>query len=93
MGLPEYDPDALHRSILLRADALRVYRLLADMTIEERREIPVMAPGREDVIPAGAAILVEVMQRWGFDRAIVSETDILDGLAWRMVETDEGRIP
>ena len=82
MGLPEYDPDVLHRSVLSRADAERVFRLLADMTTEERRQIPVMVPGREDVIPAGAAILVSVMQRWGFTEALVSETDILDGIAY-----------
>ena len=62
------------------------------MTTEERRAIPTMAPGREDVIPAGAAILVEAMRRWGFDRALVSETDILDGLLWRLVgEISGGR--
>jgi exopolyphosphatase/guanosine-5'-triphosphate,3'-diphosphate pyrophosphatase len=86
MGLPEYDPEVLHRSVLSRPDAERVFRLLADMATEERRQIPVMAPGREDVIPAGAAILVRVMQRWGFAEALVSETDILDGIAYRMVE-------
>jgi len=86
MGLPEYDPDVLHRSVLPRGDAERVFRLLADMATEERRQIPVMAPGREDVIPAGAAILVGVMQRWGFAEVLVSETDILDGIAYRMVE-------
>jgi exopolyphosphatase/pppGpp-phosphohydrolase len=45
-----------------------------------------MAPGREDVIPAGAAILVGVMRRWGFADTLVSETDILDGLAIRLGE-------
>ena len=59
--------------------------LLNDMTTEERRAIPSMASGREDVIPAGAAILVGVMRRWGFDRGLVSETDILDGLLLRLV--------
>jgi exopolyphosphatase/guanosine-5'-triphosphate,3'-diphosphate pyrophosphatase len=91
LGLPEYDPEALHRSVLPRADAERVFRILADMTTAERRQIPVMAQGREDVIPAGAAILVAVMQRWGFTEAVVSETDILDGLAYRMVEQDSAR--
>jgi exopolyphosphatase/guanosine-5'-triphosphate,3'-diphosphate pyrophosphatase len=86
LGLPEYDPERLHRSILSRDDAERVFRLLADMTTEERRQIPVMAPGREDVIPAGAAILVGVMRRWGFAEALVSETDLLDGIAYRMVD-------
>jgi exopolyphosphatase/guanosine-5'-triphosphate,3'-diphosphate pyrophosphatase len=40
-----------------------------------------MARGRGDVIVAGAVVLVAVMQRFGMDRALVSETDILDGLA------------
>jgi len=86
LGLPEYDPDRLHRTVLPRADAEGVFRLLADGTTEERRAIPVMAPGREDVIPAGAAILVGAMRRWGFREAVVSETDILDGLAYRLLE-------
>jgi exopolyphosphatase / guanosine-5'-triphosphate,3'-diphosphate pyrophosphatase len=91
MGLPEYDPEVLHRSTLARDDAERVFRLLADMTTAERADIPVMAPGREDVIPAGAAILVGTMKRWGFGQALISETDILDGLAYRMVEEDSSR--
>jgi exopolyphosphatase/guanosine-5'-triphosphate,3'-diphosphate pyrophosphatase len=90
-GLPEYDADRIHRTVLHRAEAERVFRLLADMTVDERRAIPVMAPGREDVIPSGAAILVAAMRRWGFEEAIVSETDILDGLAWRTIEDAEDR--
>jgi exopolyphosphatase/guanosine-5'-triphosphate,3'-diphosphate pyrophosphatase len=45
-----------------------------------------MAPGRADVIVAGSVILVEVMERFGFDEAIVSETDILDGLVLEMLQ-------
>ena len=40
-----------------------------------------MARGRGDVIVAGAVVLVAVMQRFEVDRVLVSETDILDGLA------------
>jgi len=46
----------------------------------------VMAPGRADVIVAGSVILVAVMERFGFGEAIVSETDILDGLVLEMLE-------
>jgi exopolyphosphatase/guanosine-5'-triphosphate,3'-diphosphate pyrophosphatase len=91
LGLPEYDPERIHRTVLARARAEQVFRLLADMTIAERRALPVMAPGREDVIPSGAAILVGAMQRWGFPEVVVSESDILDGLAYRMVEPTGGR--
>ena len=53
--------------------------------IAERAALPVMAPGRADVIASGALILATVMGRFGFDDALVSETDILDGLVLEML--------
>jgi exopolyphosphatase/guanosine-5'-triphosphate,3'-diphosphate pyrophosphatase len=85
-GMIEYDPTEIHGSVLSARDAERVAGMLADMTTRERRAIPVMPPGREDVIPAGATILVRAMRRWGFEQATLSESDILDGLALRMIE-------
>src|SRR5207302_4350811 len=88
LGLERYDPDRIHRSTLSLDAAGRVLERLAAMTTPERAALPVMAPGREDVIVAGATILVEVMRRWGFSETIVSETDILDGLALEMLSAD-----
>lgn len=82
LGLEMYDPEAIHRTELRLADAERVLADLAAMTTAERAALPVMAPGRGDVIVAGAAILANVMRRFEFQRALVSETDILDGLAF-----------
>ena len=56
------------------------------MTNEQRAAMPVMVPGRGDVIVAGAVILVATMRRFGLARARVSETDILDGLALQMLD-------
>ncbi len=81
LGLPFYDPERIHRTWLALADAERVLADLAAMTNAERAALPVMAPGRGDVIVAGALVLARSMRRFGFDRALVSETDILDGLA------------
>jgi exopolyphosphatase/guanosine-5'-triphosphate,3'-diphosphate pyrophosphatase len=85
LGLARYDPDRIHRTWLDLRDAERVLGDLAAMTNAERAAIPVMAPGRGDVIVAGAAVLVEVMRRFGFERTLVSETDILDGLAFELL--------
>jgi exopolyphosphatase/guanosine-5'-triphosphate,3'-diphosphate pyrophosphatase len=48
-----------------------------------------MVPGRADVIVAGAVILVRAMRRFGFGEAVISETDILDGLALELAEEEE----
>jgi exopolyphosphatase/guanosine-5'-triphosphate,3'-diphosphate pyrophosphatase len=80
LGLPFYDSEAIHRSVLSRSDAERVAGDLTRMTVAERATLPVMAPGREDVIVAGAVILLEILRRWGFEECVVSERDLLDGL-------------
>jgi len=85
LGLEFYDPERIHRTRLSRDEAERVAARLARMTTPERAGLPVMAPGRADVIVAGATILVEVMRRFGFEEALVSETDILDGLLLEML--------
>ena len=46
--------------------------------------MPVMHPGRVDVIGAGALVLRVVMDELGFDEVVVSEHDILDGIALRL---------
>lgn len=81
LGLGRYDPEITHRSRLSLATAAAVLERLAAMTTPERAALPVMAPGRAEVIVAGGLILVETMRRFGFDDTLVSETDILLGLA------------
>ena len=41
-----------------------------------------MHPGRVDVIGAGALVLSTVVDRLGLAEVLVSEADILDGIAW-----------
>ena len=44
-----------------------------------------MHPGRVDVIGAGALVLSVVVARAGLDSVVVSEHDILDGIAWSIL--------
>lgn len=85
LGLPRYDPDRIHRSWLAFDEVVEVGERLAAKTDAERAAMPVMAPGRGDVIVAGAAILEATMRRFDVGRVLVSETDILDGLALEML--------
>jgi exopolyphosphatase/guanosine-5'-triphosphate,3'-diphosphate pyrophosphatase len=93
LGLPFYDPEAIHRTVLSLAEAERVADDLARMTVSERAALPVMPSGREDVIVAGSLILLEILRRWGFEECVVSEQDLLDGLVIEMLAGDGFPLP
>jgi exopolyphosphatase/guanosine-5'-triphosphate,3'-diphosphate pyrophosphatase len=50
--------------------------------VAERLALPVMHPGRADVIGAGALILRIIMERSEQSTLVASEHDILDGIAF-----------
>jgi exopolyphosphatase/guanosine-5'-triphosphate,3'-diphosphate pyrophosphatase len=50
----------------------------------------VMHPGRVDVIGGGALVLDRLMDRFGFGEVLVSEHDILDGMAWSLARESRG---
>jgi exopolyphosphatase/guanosine-5'-triphosphate,3'-diphosphate pyrophosphatase len=64
-------------------------RLLA-MSTAERRGLPWLHPGRVDVIGAGALVLSRVLAHARPQRLVVSESDILDGIAWSLTGRDDG---
>jgi exopolyphosphatase/guanosine-5'-triphosphate,3'-diphosphate pyrophosphatase len=84
MGLPAYDAARIHHARVCAADVHEVTRSLLAQTRAARAVIGVMHPGRVDVIGGGALILDRIMQRFGFSEVLVSEHDILDGIAWSL---------
>ena len=84
LGLPGYDPGRTHHAVIPAAQVHAVTAGLLGQTREQRAAIPVMHPGRVDVIGAGALVLDRVMDRFGFAQVVVSEHDILDGIAWSL---------
>ena len=82
LGLPAYDATRIHLSRIAAADVAAVTSRLLSSTREQRAALPVMHPGRVDVIGAGALVLATVVDRFGLPEVLVSEADILDGIAW-----------
>ncbi|MDG3012307.1 Ppx/GppA family phosphatase [Rhodococcus sp. D2-41] len=84
-GLDSYDPDRVHLSRLPLAELDRVTRQLISMTHAERATLGPMHPGRVDVIGGGAVVTRvlarELSRRAGIGELVVSEHDILDGIA------------
>jgi exopolyphosphatase/guanosine-5'-triphosphate,3'-diphosphate pyrophosphatase len=84
LDLASYDSAVIHHSVV-RPDAVQgaVARLLT-MQIEQRKALPYMHPGRADVIGAGGLILDRILRRTTLASMLVSEHDILDGIAWSL---------
>jgi exopolyphosphatase/guanosine-5'-triphosphate,3'-diphosphate pyrophosphatase len=81
LGLTEYDATRIHLSRLTSQQVTSLTDRLLAMTRQERAALPVMHPGRVDVIGGGALVLENAMQRLSLDEVLVSEADILDGIA------------
>jgi exopolyphosphatase/guanosine-5'-triphosphate,3'-diphosphate pyrophosphatase len=81
IGLATYDRSRLHHFTLTRAAAEDVFRTLATETRAARAHNPGLEEARADVIVGGCCALVAVMRFFDVPSLLVSEADILDGLA------------
>jgi exopolyphosphatase / guanosine-5'-triphosphate,3'-diphosphate pyrophosphatase len=80
-----YDADAIHLSRVGFDELLTVCEDLIAMTRKQRAALGPMHEGRVDVIGGGAIVVEELARelgtRAGIDELVVSEHDILDGIA------------
>jgi len=85
LGLQEYDRGRIHHFLLTKAAAEDVFRTLATEALADRVWNPGLERERADIIVGGAVILVGIMRHLGFAECLVSEDDILDGLAMTLL--------
>ncbi|KIU18891.1 Ppx/GppA phosphatase family protein [Mycolicibacterium llatzerense] len=85
LGLPEYDSEVIHLSRIGIPDVVKVCDDLIAMPRAQRAELGPMHPGRVPVIGGGSIVVEELArefgQRAGIAELVVSEHDILDGIA------------
>jgi exopolyphosphatase / guanosine-5'-triphosphate,3'-diphosphate pyrophosphatase len=84
LGLDGYDADRIHHSAIGAAQVREQAARLLALPQAARARLAVMHPGRVDVIGGGALVLTAIMDRFGFGEVLVSEHDILDGIAWSL---------
>jgi exopolyphosphatase / guanosine-5'-triphosphate,3'-diphosphate pyrophosphatase len=85
MDLRTYDPERIHLSRLGLDDVRATARRLEGMPRDERAALGPMHPGRVDVIGGGSLVMrvlaEELAERTDVTELVVSEHDILDGIA------------
>lgn len=91
LNLDAYDAGRIHRAQVPLDGVLASCDALAHASADECRAMPFMHPGRADVIGAGALVLEGVLRRFprrAYGWLVVSEHDILDGIAWSLVDRE-----
>ncbi|OMG15878.1 exopolyphosphatase [Actinomyces naeslundii] len=99
LGLQDFDPQALNGAELSPEAVLASCEAIIHSTAEQRASWGYLAPGRRDVIAAGALVWSEVVTRVverttaagrPLERVITSLYDILDGIALSLVPAQAG---
>jgi exopolyphosphatase / guanosine-5'-triphosphate,3'-diphosphate pyrophosphatase len=86
LELEHYDRERVHGAVIPLPAIAEMLNRLARMTVPEIRALPSMHPGRADVITGGALIEARVAARLNVQDLIVSESDILDGIALQLID-------
>jgi exopolyphosphatase / guanosine-5'-triphosphate,3'-diphosphate pyrophosphatase len=80
LGLTRYDATRTHHSTLTLLEVEAAFHQLSRVNVVERRRL-LVEPARAEVIVGGAAVLLTLMRHFAIAELLVSEHDILDGLA------------
>jgi len=81
LRLPVYDRSRVHGARLSLDTVGEVGDRLLSLSIAEIAALPCVEPQRAEVLASGALVVDEVAQHVGTDTLVVSEADILDGIA------------
>lgn len=85
LELPSYQRERIHHARIDVPTVLDAVDRLVSMSVAERRDLGYMHPGRADVIGGGGLVLARLLERAPVGAMLVSEHDILDGIAWSML--------
>ncbi|MBI3813181.1 MAG: Ppx/GppA family phosphatase [Nitrospinae bacterium] len=87
LNLYPYNPAKVNGYILELKNVKDILKRLKAMTLNERRNIPALEKGREDLIIPGAVIVIKVMEILGFDTMTVSDYGLREGIILQKLMT------
>ncbi len=78
--MEHYDPKKINNYILSRETIGNIYHRLTLSSLQERKKIKGLEEGREAIIVPGTAIVLEIMNHFGFNQLTVSDAGLLEGI-------------
>ena len=80
LGLAKYDPSRIENHHLTRERISSIGKQLCSIPLSQRRDLAGVSRGRADIIPAGAIILCEFVERFAVNGVFVSTRGLRYGL-------------
>jgi exopolyphosphatase/guanosine-5'-triphosphate,3'-diphosphate pyrophosphatase len=80
MKMESYDEQRINGYTLTGQAVEKLYEAMLGLPAAQRSRMPGLEPGRAAVIPAGAAIVVEVLAATGLAELRVSDAGLLEGI-------------
>ncbi len=81
LKLDKYSSDLVTGVEISYEDVQKMTETLLKLPVEEIEKLPCMPKKRADVITGGAVLLLTIMQTFGFEKIIISDSDNLEGYA------------
>ncbi len=81
-----YDPEKIHGTLLSRSDIETLNQSLKDKSLNQRLALKALEQGREDLIIAGTAIVLETMRTFQCDPLLVSEYSLREGIILKAID-------
>ena len=84
-----YDPEKIHGYEMKRDELESIYHHINPMPLTERRTLPGMLPGREDVLPYGILIYIELMKISGIQKIYATDRGLRFGYLQSLTSTGD----
>lgn len=88
LGLRKYVRSRVDGTTMRFDDLLRISRMLADMTRQERAAITCIGPDRADLVVGGVAILEAIIRTWPVGRMRVADRGLREGILLGLMAQD-----
>jgi exopolyphosphatase/guanosine-5'-triphosphate,3'-diphosphate pyrophosphatase len=79
-GLQVYDPQKISGHRIRRPDLEKIYLYLRSLPLRERRNVSGLEKGREDLIVAGAAVVLNLLEAFDLETLVVVDSGLLEGV-------------
>ncbi len=80
IGLKQYDHEKVHGHEMGLGRIAAMRRTLSSLSLEQRRSVPGLEPDRADLIIPGLRLTIKIMEYFGLNRVISSDTGLPEGI-------------